>query len=67
MGLDRVDSSKGYEESNIVPCCKVCNRIKWTLSQEEFIQHIHKISEWQKKKNIPPSGDSVEENKDVNS
>jgi hypothetical protein len=28
MGVDRLDSSKGYEEGNLVPCCFVCNQIK---------------------------------------
>lgn len=27
-GLDRLDSSKGYELSNVVSCCYVCNCIK---------------------------------------
>ncbi len=26
--LTRLDSSKGYEEGNLVPCCFVCNQIK---------------------------------------
>jgi hypothetical protein len=27
-GLDRINSLKGYEIGNIVPCCVICNRIK---------------------------------------
>jgi hypothetical protein len=27
-GLDRKDSSKGYTNDNVVPCCVSCNRIK---------------------------------------
>jgi hypothetical protein len=27
-GLDRKDSSRGYTLDNVVPCCRVCNRIK---------------------------------------
>lgn len=42
-GIDRIDSSKGYEEWNCVPCCKRCNRAKSSMSIEEFKQHIKKI------------------------
>ncbi len=37
-GLDRKDSSIGYLVDNVVPCCKVCNKIKCSyLSYEEMI------------------------------
>lgn len=42
-GVDRVDSTKGYEEGNCVTCCKTCNIMKSTLSVEEFYNHINKI------------------------
>ena len=42
-GLDRVDSSKGYIISNIVPCCKKCNYAKNDMSQKEFFEHLQKI------------------------
>lgn len=35
-GLDRVDNSIGYTVSNVVPCCKKCNRAKDTMSVMEF-------------------------------
>ncbi len=44
-GIDRVDSEKGYKTSNCVPCCKTCNYMKRKLSKDEFISHIHKISD----------------------
>lgn len=28
LGVDRVDSAKGYCVENLVPCCFVCNQIK---------------------------------------
>lgn len=35
-GLDRIDSSKGYELHNVLPCCPTCNLIKNTsLTVEE--------------------------------
>jgi hypothetical protein len=35
-GIDRVDSGKGYTFDNCVPCCKLCNYAKRTMSTEEF-------------------------------
>ena len=46
-GIDRVDSSKGYVLENIVPCCTLCNMIKWTLTKEDFLNHLRKILNYQ--------------------
>ena len=27
-GIDRVDNNKGYVKGNMVPCCRICNKIK---------------------------------------
>lgn len=35
-GLDRVDNSRGYTISNVVPCCGTCNRAKKALATEQF-------------------------------
>jgi hypothetical protein len=35
-GLDRLDSSKGYEEGNVVPCCKGCNTQKGNIEMAGF-------------------------------
>ncbi len=42
-GLDRVDSTRGYHEDNVVPACKICNRMKNALTVDEFRDHILKI------------------------
>ncbi len=42
-GIDRLDSSKGYELSNCVSCCKTCNYMKLEMSVSEFLNHIDKI------------------------
>lgn len=42
-GLDRIKPNIGYTEENCVPCCKTCNWFKWTLSEQEFLDHIEKI------------------------
>lgn len=35
-GIDRIDSSKGYIDGNVVPCCVHCNRAKMDRSVEDF-------------------------------
>lgn len=47
-GIDRVDNTKGYVIENCVPCCKTCNRMKDTLSLDEFKSHIAKVVLYQK-------------------
>lgn len=42
VGVDRVNSQKGYEESNCQPCCSVCNNAKHTLSESEFLIWLYK-------------------------
>ena len=44
IGLDRADNKKGYNKNNIVSCCIICNGMKGTLSQDEFIKHCKIIS-----------------------
>lgn len=38
IGLDRIDSSKGYIITNIVPCCSDCNYAKLEMTGQEFIE-----------------------------
>ena len=42
-GIDRIDNTQGYSESNCVSCCKGCNISKGTMSEQEFIEHIRRI------------------------
>jgi hypothetical protein len=44
IGLDRVDSEIGYNLNNIIPCCKICNRMKSNTPTETFINHCKKIA-----------------------
>lgn len=44
IGLDRVDSSRGYSVDNVVPCCTTCNIMKSNLSVGHFLNHISKIN-----------------------
>lgn len=40
-GVDRRDSSKGYELDNCVPCCEFCNRAKNDRTEEEFLNWLN--------------------------
>lgn len=42
-GIDRVDSTKGYHDDNVVTCCKVCNRAKSNLSLADFKDWISRV------------------------
>jgi hypothetical protein len=44
VGIDRIDNTVGYELTNCVPCCKTCNVMKNTQTQEEFINRCMTIS-----------------------
>lgn len=43
IGIDRIDSSKGYVAENCAPCCYRCNTAKNNMSIEDFKNHISKI------------------------
>lgn len=49
-GIDRVDSSIGYLEWNIVPCCTLCNRMKSDLPLDIWLEHINRVAAYQKGK-----------------
>lgn len=42
-GVDRVDNSRDYTPDNVVPCCIRCNKMKGSLSENEFFEHLNKI------------------------
>lgn len=45
-GVDRVHPDKGYTMENSVPCCKTCNMMKYTYSQEKFLNQIKNIHDY---------------------
>ncbi len=49
-GIDRVDNTKGYISENCVPCCKICNMAKGTMTQAEFADWMCRVhGKWAKK------------------
>ena len=43
-GIDRIDSSIGYDLSNCVPCCSICNKSKGQVDPLTFIERAKQIS-----------------------
>ena len=46
-GIDRIDNLEGYVTDNVVPCCKNCNKAKFTTNQSDFLSWIKKIYNYQ--------------------
>jgi len=46
MTCDRIDSDKGYSFSNCQPLCNACNKMKLDHSEEKFLRHIEKITQY---------------------
>jgi hypothetical protein len=42
-GIDRKDSSFGYEKENVVPCCGTCNYAKRSMTLSQFKEWIKKV------------------------
>jgi len=42
-GIDRVDSSKFYEQDNCVSCCEMCNMMKSSLCPNVFVHRLEHI------------------------
>lgn len=43
LGIDRADNIKGYTVENCLPCCWICNKMKNTLSEEQFLKAVENI------------------------
>lgn len=42
-GIDRIDSSKGYNVDNTNSCCTACNFLKGNRTNEQFLLHVRRI------------------------
>uniref|UniRef100_A0A6C0DS92 Uncharacterized protein n=1 Tax=viral metagenome TaxID=1070528 RepID=A0A6C0DS92_9ZZZZ len=40
-GIDRINNDIGYEKTNCVPCCEICNRLKHYFHPSFFIKLCH--------------------------
>jgi len=43
VGIDRIDSSIGYQLDNCVSCCTTCNIMKMDIDEDEWYEHMIKI------------------------
>jgi len=46
-GIDRINSTLGYMKDNVVPCCGLCNMMKFTYDTKTFLNHVMKIANYQ--------------------
>ncbi len=42
-GIDRVDNTKPYEPTNVVPCCKDCNLAKHEMTVAQFKDWVKRV------------------------
>lgn len=47
FGADRMNNPIAYEDNDVVPCCKYCNRMKGCLRYNEFMEACKNIYEFQ--------------------
>lgn len=47
QGLDRVIPDGPYQIDNVVPCCKLCNRAKSSMTPEQWKQWLERLVEFQ--------------------
>lgn len=47
-GVDRLNNDKGYTLNNCVPCCRICNLMKHTATENQFIDKCKQIIDKQK-------------------
>ena len=44
-GVDRVINSVGYIKTNSVPCCGLCNKMKWSHNRDIFLEQCRRVAE----------------------
>jgi len=49
-GVDRRMNEIGYVNSNVVSCCGTCNRMKGTMTYDEFLVHLVRAGDFQREK-----------------
>lgn len=60
-GIDRVDSSKGYNINNCVPCCTHCNVMKMHYSEKEFLNKVMQIYNHRIKQGLTTIENTIEQ------
>ena len=52
LSIDRIDSSGGYTQDNVVLCCRRVNEMKSNLTVEEFVELCHLVVEINEKRSV---------------
>ena len=60
-GLDRIDSTKGYQKDNVVTCCKYCNMAKGTMTQQQFKEWLERAYNYY----IKPQSSALDPSPDI--
>ncbi len=47
-GIDRINNDIGYEPDNVVSCCWDCNRLRGSVTIEEFLNHCQRVVDFQR-------------------
>lgn len=42
-GIDRIDNTKGYTETNVTPACRICNMLKACMDYDIFLKRCEHI------------------------
>lgn len=45
IGLDRINNNRDYYYNNVCSCCDLCNKMKRSLTVEEFCAHVLLLAE----------------------
>ncbi len=45
-GIDKINPKGHYTKDNCVPCCKMCNTMKFVYTTEQFLAHVRRIYEF---------------------
>lgn len=62
-GIDRVSSKEGYTTNNVVSCCSKCNLMKNIFETNEFLEHISRICNFNRKSSTTiPEGSTLQAN-----
>jgi hypothetical protein len=56
IGVDRQNSTIGYNKENSVPCCSICNYMKLDRSEEVFLSHVDRVASHQRGLKVERSG-----------
>jgi hypothetical protein len=50
VGLDRINSARGYFLDNVAPCCTICNRMKLDYTVSNFVRYCERVVKNKKRK-----------------